>query len=90
VGGILSMMRAEVASQTATAGWRDVAAIIARAGHLLLQLFELFPKPAQSGELFLQVSASISNYIRVLMADPGAFEILKARKWAADRTKIAS
>ncbi|MGL4399920.1 MAG: type II toxin-antitoxin system MqsA family antitoxin [Luteolibacter sp.] len=37
-----------------------------------------------------QVSASISNYIRVLMADPGAFEILKARKWAADRTKIAS
>lgn len=37
-----------------------------------------------------QVSASISNYIRVLMADPGAFEILKARKWAKGRTKIAS
>lgn len=37
-----------------------------------------------------QVSASISNYIRVLMADPGAFEILKERKWAAGRTKIAS
>lgn len=37
-----------------------------------------------------QISASISNYIRVLMADPGAFEILKARKWVADGTKIAS
>lgn len=37
-----------------------------------------------------QVSVSISNYIRVLMADPTAFEILKERKWAADRTKIAS
>lgn len=36
-----------------------------------------------------QVSASISNYIRVLMADPGAFEILKERKWASQRTKIA-
>ncbi len=33
-----------------------------------------------------QVSASISNYVRVLIADPGAFEILKQRKWA----KIAS
>jgi YgiT-type zinc finger domain-containing protein len=37
-----------------------------------------------------QVSASISNYIRVLMADPGAFAILKERKWVAGRTKIAS
>jgi len=37
-----------------------------------------------------QVSASISNYIRVLMADPGAFEILKERRWVAGRTKIAS
>lgn len=37
-----------------------------------------------------QVSASISNYIRVLMADPGAFEILKTRKWARGQNKIAS
>jgi hypothetical protein len=37
-----------------------------------------------------QVSASISNYIRVLMADPGAFAILKERRWASGRTKIAS
>ncbi len=37
-----------------------------------------------------QVSASISNYIRVLMADPGAFEILKERRWVAEKTKIAS
>ena len=37
-----------------------------------------------------QVSASISNYIRVLMADPGAFEILKERRWAKGQTKIAS
>jgi hypothetical protein len=37
-----------------------------------------------------QVSTSISNYIRVLMADPRAFEILKARKWVSRETKIAS
>jgi hypothetical protein len=37
-----------------------------------------------------QISASISNYIRVLMADPVAFEILKARKWVTLETKIAS
>ena len=37
-----------------------------------------------------QVSASISNYIRVLMADPAAFEILKSRRWATGLNKIAS
>jgi putative zinc finger/helix-turn-helix YgiT family protein len=37
-----------------------------------------------------QVSASISNYIRVLMADTAAFEILRERRWATGRTKIAS
>ncbi len=37
-----------------------------------------------------QVSASISNYIRVLMAVPGAFEILKARKWAKGQSRVAS
>ena len=37
-----------------------------------------------------QVSASISNYIRVLIADPCAFEILKTRRWVPSQTKIAS
>lgn len=36
-----------------------------------------------------QVSASISNYIRVLMADPAAFEILKHRKWSVAGTRRA-
>jgi putative zinc finger/helix-turn-helix YgiT family protein len=36
-----------------------------------------------------QVSASISNYIRVLMADPTAFEILKHRKWSVAGTRRA-
>jgi YgiT-type zinc finger domain-containing protein len=31
-----------------------------------------------------QVSASISNYIRVLIADPGSFEILRERRWAKE------
>lgn len=36
-----------------------------------------------------QISASISNYIRVLMADPAAFEILKHRKWSVAGTRRA-
>ncbi len=37
-----------------------------------------------------QVSASISNYIRVLIADPAAFEILKTRNWNSHHKRIAS
>jgi len=37
-----------------------------------------------------QVSASISNYIRVLIADPLAFEILRTRNWNHDHHRIAS
>ena len=37
-----------------------------------------------------QISASISNYIRVLMADSRAFEILRTREWASGGGKIAS